>query len=156
MAKPQSKTGRIPSDNGNLWAILAMLLAGATAPRSDLILEPLGAGDQRARGRFRYHARPEKPLYMAGAEYLARNDKAVPFQKSVSFSGEFAIDPESGAVLRLTMIADLEPRLPVDQSKILVEYGPVLIGGNTYICRSEVSPFQGSGESSISMNGAKT
>jgi len=71
---------------------------------------------------------------MAGAEYLARDDNAVPFQKSVSFYGEFAIDPESGAILRLTMQADLEPRLPVDQSALMVEYGPVLIGGNTYIC----------------------
>jgi hypothetical protein len=119
---------------GTFGPILAMLLAGATAPRSDLIWSRWEQGTNGREAVFRYHARPEKPLYMAGADYLARNDKAVPFQKSVSFSGEFAIDPESGAVLRLTMIADLEPRLPVDQSKIMVEYGPVLIGGNTYIC----------------------
>ncbi len=119
---------------GTFGPILAMLLAGATAPRSDLTWSRWEQGTNGREAVFRYHARPEKPLYMAGAEYLARNDKAVPFQKSVSFSGEFAIDPESGAVLRLTMIADLEPRLPVDQSKIMVEYGPVLIGGNTYIC----------------------
>jgi hypothetical protein len=50
------------------------------------------------------------------------------------FHGEFSIDPESGAILRLTMQADLRPRLPLDESNIMVEYGPVNIGGKTYIC----------------------
>jgi hypothetical protein len=31
--------------------------------------------------------------------------------------------------LRLTMQADLEPRLPLDRSGIMVEYGPVPLGG---------------------------
>jgi VWFA-related protein len=119
---------------GTFGPVLAIVLGGATAPQSDLTWSRWEQGKNGREAVFRYHARPEKPLYIVGAEYLARDDKAVPFQKSVSFYGEFAVDPESGAILRLTMIADLEPRMPVDQSGIMVEYGPVLIGGNTYIC----------------------
>jgi VWFA-related protein len=119
---------------GTFGPVLAMVLGGATTPQSDLTWSRWEQGKNGREAVFRYHARPEKPLYIVGADYLARDDKAVPFQKSVSFYGEFAIDPESGAILLLTMKADLEPRLPVDQSGIMVEYGPVLIGGNTYIC----------------------
>jgi VWFA-related protein len=119
---------------GTFGPVLAIVLGGATAPQSDLAWSRWEQGKNGREAVFRYHARPEKPLYMAGAEYLARDDTAIPFQKSVSFYGEFAIDPETGAILRLTMQADLEPRLPVDQSAIMVEYGPVLIGGKTYIC----------------------
>ena len=32
------------------------------------------------------------------------------------------------------MQADLEPRLPLDRSGIMVEYAPVVIGEKTYIC----------------------
>jgi VWFA-related protein len=119
---------------GTFGPVLAIVLGGATAPQSDLAWSRWEQGKNGREAVFRYHARPEKPLYIVGAEYLARDDKAIPFQKTVSFYGEFAVDLESGAVLRLTMLADLEPRLPVDRSGIMVEYGPVLIGGNTYIC----------------------
>jgi VWFA-related protein len=119
---------------GTFGPVLAMALMGATAPQSDLTWIRWEKGKNGPEAVFRYHARPEQPLYNAGAEYLTRDDKAVPFQKSVSFYGELAIDPESGAILRLTMQADLELRLPLDQSAIMIEYGPVLIGGNTYIC----------------------
>jgi hypothetical protein len=119
---------------GTFGPVLAMVLGGATAPQSDLTWSRWEQGKNGPEAVFRYHARPERPLYIVGAEYLARNDQAIPFQKGVSFYGEFTIDPESGAILRLTLRADLEPRLPVDQSAIMVEYDPVLIGENTYIC----------------------
>jgi VWFA-related protein len=119
---------------GTFGPVLAIALMGATAPQSDLAWSRWEKGKDGPEAVFRYHARPEQPLYMAGAEYVARDDKAVPFRKSVSFYGELTMDPESGAILRLTMQADLEPRLPLDQSAIMIEYGPVLIGGNTYIC----------------------
>jgi hypothetical protein len=65
---------------------------------------------------------------------MAIDNKHVAFEKKPPFHGEFTIDPKSGAVLRLTVEADLEPRLPLDRSDVMVEYGPVVIGGETYIC----------------------
>jgi hypothetical protein len=40
----------------------------------------------------------------------------------------------SGAVVRLKAIADLGPFVPLLRSDIVVEYGPVEIGGKTYLC----------------------
>jgi VWFA-related protein len=45
-----------------------------------------------------------------------------------------AVDPANGAILRLTLEADLKPADKIVRSEILVEYGPVEIGGKTYIC----------------------
>jgi hypothetical protein len=44
------------------------------------------------------------------------------------------IDPATGAVLRLTIEADLSQGLPLVRSDMLVDYGPVELGGKTYVC----------------------
>jgi len=56
------------------------------------------------------------------------------FQSITGYHGEIAIDPATGSILRLTVEADLEPDLPLNRSDVMVEYGPVEIGGKTYIC----------------------
>jgi hypothetical protein len=56
------------------------------------------------------------------------------FRTIPGYHGEIAIDPASGAVLRLVLKTDLQPALPMKRSDELVEYGPVEIGGRVYIC----------------------
>jgi VWFA-related protein len=56
------------------------------------------------------------------------------FQQFSGYHGEMAVDPVNGAILRLTLEADLKPADKIVRSDILVEYGPVEIGGKTYIC----------------------
>jgi len=56
------------------------------------------------------------------------------FKQLSGYHGEIAVDPLNGAVLRLTLEADLQPADPLLRSDIVVEYGPVEIGGKTYIC----------------------
>jgi hypothetical protein len=51
-----------------------------------------------------------------------------------SYHGEIAIDPASGAVLRLTIIADMPPPWEHIQSALVVDYGSVTLGDRTYIC----------------------
>jgi VWFA-related protein len=119
---------------GTFGPVLAIVAAVATAPASDLAWSRWEQGKDGREAVFSYRARPEETLYATGSEYLARDDTAVPFLMKAPFHGEFSIDPESGAILRLTMQADLRPRLPLDESNIMVEYGPVNIGGKTYIC----------------------
>jgi hypothetical protein len=61
---------------------------------------------------------------------------------STKYLGELTIDPGTGAILRLTMEAELgwihEPNLnpvqPAKGSAAMIEYGPVEIGGKEYIC----------------------
>lgn len=55
------------------------------------------------------------------------------FQDLPGYRGEMAIDPATGAILRIAVEADLASFDPVEWSDILVEYGPVTIGEKTYI-----------------------
>ncbi len=50
------------------------------------------------------------------------------------YHGEITLDPDSGTILRLTVIADLEPNNPIARASLLVEYGPVELGGKSYLC----------------------
>jgi hypothetical protein len=45
-----------------------------------------------------------------------------------------AIDPATGTILRLTVQAEQPLSSLILQSDIMVEYGPVAIGGKTYTC----------------------
>jgi len=56
------------------------------------------------------------------------------YERYAGYHEEIAIDPESGAVLRLTVQTDPESTTPLTRSDIMIEYGPVEIGGKTYIC----------------------
>jgi len=56
------------------------------------------------------------------------------YQDRPAYHGEFAVDPANGAILRLTIQADPEKASPIVKSGVLVEYGPVTIAGQTYIC----------------------
>jgi VWFA-related protein len=52
--------------------------------------------------------------------------------------GEFAVNPDTGAVMRIVIHADLDeerdPDVPLIRSQMMVEYGPEDLGGKTYIC----------------------
>jgi hypothetical protein len=47
--------------------------------------------------------------------------------------GELAIDPETGAILRVQTQSELPGFVPAKRSDLMVSYGPVEIGGKTYI-----------------------
>jgi hypothetical protein len=61
----------------------------------------------------------------------ARNHE---FRAYAAYHGEVALDPTTGTVLRLMIVADMEPQAPILKSDILVEYGPVAIGGEISHC----------------------
>ena len=65
------------------------------------------------------------------ATYVA-NTK--PFRRVVGYHGDIAIDPAEGTIRRLVAEADLNPTDPVVRAAIMVEYGPIDLGGNTYFC----------------------
>ncbi len=52
-----------------------------------------------------------------------------------SYHGEFAIDPETGAIMRLAIEADVgedqDPKAPLIRSGLMVEYGQTQIAGKT-------------------------
>ena len=119
---------------GTFGPILVNVIKSATAADGNLTWSRWEQGANGLRAVFSYRVPQESPLYYVGFGYLTNDDRVAQLEKRARFHGEFAIDPASGAILRLTVQADLEPRLPLERSDIMVEYGPVVIGGNTYIC----------------------
>jgi hypothetical protein len=56
------------------------------------------------------------------------------FRQNAAYHGEIALDPATGTVLRLSIVADMGAEDPIRKSSIEVEYGPVVLGGKSYIC----------------------
>jgi hypothetical protein len=56
------------------------------------------------------------------------------FMDQNAYGGELAVDPASGAILRMTLVAVRGSTTPVAKANILIVYGPVEIGSKTYIC----------------------
>ena len=56
------------------------------------------------------------------------------FREIVSYHGEIVFDPASGAILRITMEAELPAGELVSRAGIQVEYGPTEIAGKKYVC----------------------
>ena len=56
------------------------------------------------------------------------------FDQVPAYHGEIAIDPVTGAVVRLVLQTELQPTYPIVRADVVVEYGPVEMGGKTYIC----------------------
>jgi hypothetical protein len=51
-----------------------------------------------------------------------------------AYHGEFAIDPATGTVYRIALIAHMPAPYDRIQSALVVEYGSVVLGNRTYIC----------------------
>jgi VWFA-related protein len=107
-----------------------------------------GAGGMRA--VFRYAVPQAKSHYEQTYCCLFDSNGNVVLKRMSGYHGEIMIDPESGAILRITVEADWPPRMPVLRSDIMVQYGPQTIGGNTYICPvRSVSYWRGRREVSV-------
>jgi len=91
---------------------------------------------------FHYTVPKEKSHYSVGFCCVSigkDNEAAKPedwhsFAEVAAYHGEFAFDPASGAILRITLESDMLPDEVVSRNGLMVEYGPVDIGGKSYIC----------------------
>ena len=83
-------------------------------------------------GVFRYRVPETESHYEVSYRSLTEKGKPVILQRRVGYHGEIAIDPVTGTIRRITMVADLASNLPVDRSDLMVEYGPVEMSGKTY------------------------
>jgi VWFA-related protein len=86
------------------------------------------------RAVFRYTVPLKQSLYEVSGCCLPSGDGTRAFNIVAGYHGEIAIDPTSGAILRLEAKADLKSFVPLIKSDITVEYGPVEIGGKIYLC----------------------
>ncbi len=56
------------------------------------------------------------------------------FSQVAAYHGELTVDPATGTILRLLLLAEMKPDDPVTKAGIVVEYGSVEIAGKTYVC----------------------
>jgi VWFA-related protein len=83
---------------------------------------------------FRYSVPLERSLYRISGCCLPGGAGTNGFRVLAGYHGEITVDPASGAVLRLEAEADIEGFPPIDSANIMITYGPVDIGGKTFIC----------------------
>ena len=124
---------------GVFGPILDSVLVDASVGDSKLVWGHWADGEQGREAVFRYVVRGDNPHY--NLVHCCLVDGKV-FRVSTKYLGELAIDPQTGAILRLTMESEpgwirepnLQPVLPVKGASMMVEYGPVEIAGRRYVC----------------------
>lgn len=83
---------------------------------------------------FRYMIPLSASHYQISGCCRPDGDGQSAFGGYTAYHGDIAIDPASGAVLRIEADADLMGRVPLSAGGIVVHYGPVDIAGKIYIC----------------------
>jgi VWFA-related protein len=119
--------------------VLGSVLGDATRGHSILTWSHWEQGERGREAVFRYFVRVDNPHYNVSYCCLVGGRT---FLTSPQYLGELTIDPGTGAILRLTMEAELgwilepnlNPVLPAKGAATVIEYGPVEIGGKEYIC----------------------
>jgi VWFA-related protein len=120
------------------WGTFGPLLRGAmdkifVAPGS-LSWRRWEKGAGKSLAVFGYVIPEEKSSYRTGGCCLPDGDGTIAFHHRAGYHGEIAIDPTTGAILRLELIFDLKSTTPDIRSAVMIEYGPVEIAGKSYIC----------------------
>ena len=119
---------------GTFGPILASVLIAVAKPDSKLIWERWEKAEKGTLAVFRYNIPGKTPVFRVGFCCMAVDGVLQNFETYAPTYGEIAVDPATGAILRLTMRASLAWRLPLQHSDIMIEYGPVTLGGTSYIC----------------------
>lgn len=83
------------------------------------------------RTQFGYSGRERTAQQVAN---IPRTNEAKAYSETPAYHGEIAIDPATGAVLRLTIEADLSSGDPLLRAAAMIEYGTVKIGDRRFIC----------------------
>ena len=78
---------------------------------------------------FRFEVSEQASHYLVGFSSVEAGDQHDP-----AYHGEIAIKPADGSIMRLTVVAEMKLGDPIEIADLLVDYGPVEIGGITYIC----------------------
>jgi VWFA-related protein len=135
--KKQEPAVRTLTTSGVFGPILSTVLVDAA--RSTLTWSHWEQGLSGLEAVFRYAVPKESSHYTVSYESLPTNPlggtcstRTQNFSQIVAYHGEMALDPASGTILRLVLVADMKPDNFTIKSGIVVEYGPVEIGGRTY------------------------
>ena len=148
-AANRTRHSPITSDRGlRAWGLLGPVLAKilVDASQGTLTWSRWEQQGEQPLAVFRYKVPMEKSTYTVKFCCYPNGTMLVPVDRDSAYHGEIAVDPDSGSVLRLTLMADLDEGdlstllteaaagAPLSRADMMVEYGPVSIGGKSYIC----------------------
>ena len=91
-------------------------------------------GPEGRRGVFGFEVPAAESTYFEGGCCLPDADGGNSFRIQAGYRGEIAINPENGTIFRLQQQFDMQEYVPLDRDEVLIDYGPVKIGGKTYFC----------------------
>jgi len=143
----KAKASQVQTKGLRAWGIFGPILSTVIldAARSNLSWSHWEQGATGTQAVFRYAVPVAKSHYRVNyccvPGYEPGSDLLSPFDRVAAYHGEIAVDPHTGSILRLTLQAELKPTDPVSDASIMVEYGPVSIGGQTYICAKRSVAF---------------
>jgi VWFA-related protein len=123
---------------GTFGPILAYVLTAAATSPSTLSWKRWERGKYGDLAVFSYRVANTNSVPELTYCCLPEGDGNTPYQNKADTYGEFALNPDTGAIMRIVINADLDeerdPDVPLVRSQIMVEYGPEELGGKTYIC----------------------
>jgi VWFA-related protein len=92
------------------------------------------SGPEGRRGVFEFEIPAAESTYFEGGCCLPDAEGENSFRIQAGYRGEIAINPEDGTIFRLQQQFDMQEYVPMDRDEVLIDYGPVKIGGKTYFC----------------------
>ena len=119
---------------GTFGPILATVMRAATSPHSKMKWARWEQSENGQLAVFRYRVPEPTSFFTAEFCCMAYDFDSIPFKQPAPFHGEITVNPSTGAIMRLTIQADLAWRLPLERSDVMVEYAPVTRGPRTFIC----------------------
>jgi VWFA-related protein len=124
--------------SGTFGPILAYVMMTATGSSSTLRWKRWEGGKDGDLAVFSYRAVSTNITPELTYCCIPRGDGTTPYQDRPDDYGEFAVNPDTGVIMRIEINADLDeerdPDVPLIRSQIMVECGPEELGGKTYIC----------------------
>ncbi|HKN20639.1 MAG TPA: hypothetical protein VJX73_04440 [Terracidiphilus sp.] len=125
--KNQFKPVKGLTTNGEFGPILSVVMGDAL--RSEVTWQRWEQGTSEPVAVFRYVVPEEQSNYLVGVPAGDKVEQVYP-----GYHGEIAVDPATSAILRISVVAELPSPYQAMQVAMLVEYAPVVIGEQSYIC----------------------
>lgn len=92
------------------------------------------SGPEGIRAVFGFVIPAAESRYFEGGCCMPDDEGQDRYRIQAGYHGQIAINPENGTILRLQMQFDLDDFVPMDRDEIVIDYGPVEIGGKSYVC----------------------
>jgi VWFA-related protein len=122
------------------WGVFGPILGTVMvdAARSKLAWSHWEKGPDGLEAVFSYEVPREKSHYevnyCCSPKSEVEPDQLAPFRQLSGYHGEITINPQDGTIVRLSVEANLVASDPITRAAVVVEYGPVEIGGKRYFC----------------------